>query len=224
VNKKRILLCEERAPYALGRRSRPAALARPHAVAATATAALARARTARQTCRNCRRIATSTPLRERVVLFCTSVNQNSAHVKYRRKSKKTCQISVKAETQTGAAETFHVKMNSDPSEKVNGNSSLLRHSHEARTAFVAGVLLLRAGSTTGCSLHCAAAGAAAQTTLPEPTAQVRGGSRLACNTSWTPRPRRAAGPRHTDTAHTHSRLSSRLVSFCRFRRDRGGTA
>ncbi len=42
--------------------SRPATLARPHALAATATA---RARTARQICRNCRRIATSTPLSPR---------------------------------------------------------------------------------------------------------------------------------------------------------------
>ena len=50
-----------RAP-ARGSSSRPATLARPHALAATATA---RARTARQTCRNCRRIATSTPLSPR---------------------------------------------------------------------------------------------------------------------------------------------------------------
>ena len=39
----------------------PAALARPRALAATATTALPRARTARQTCRNRRIIATSTP-------------------------------------------------------------------------------------------------------------------------------------------------------------------
>ena len=46
-----------RAP-ARGSSSRPATLARPHALAATATA---RARTARQTCRNRPTIATSTP-------------------------------------------------------------------------------------------------------------------------------------------------------------------
>ena len=46
-------------PPARGSRSRPAALARPRALAATATAALTRARTAHQTCRNRPTAATS---------------------------------------------------------------------------------------------------------------------------------------------------------------------
>ena len=48
-------------PPARGSRSRPAALARPRALAATATAALTRARTAHQTCRNRPTAATSIP-------------------------------------------------------------------------------------------------------------------------------------------------------------------